>query len=268
MPDTQKYLEMLESSRVLREPTVRTIIGSMRIPDGGKGLDAGCGTGVYTLILAEAAGKTGHVTGLDIEDVFLETGRGLALGKGFEQRVSFVKGDIGRLGFEDDVFDWAFSMDLVGNIEKDPAALIGEMARVVRPGGAVYILNWSSQTLLAGYPVLEARLNATSMGAAPFAAGMKPERHNLRALAWMKQAGLRETQAKTFAGDITPPFGHGMRRALASLFEMRWGADNEELTAEDRLAYRRLCREDSPDFIADAPGYHGFFTYTLFWGRV
>ncbi len=122
--------------------------------------------------------------------------------------------------------------------------------------------------LLPGYPVLEARLNTTSLGIAPFDAKMKPELHSMRALEWFKQAGLSEAGAKTFVRDINPPLNQDMRKALADLFEMRWGEDNLELLGEVKLEYDRLCRDDSPDFILDIPGYYGFFTYTLFWGRM
>ena len=267
MSNTEKYLQSLELSNVLREPLIRNIIDTLQLPTGGKGLDAGCGTGFYTLMLAEASGGRGHVTGLDIEERFLEKGRSLAIKSGLTERVSFIKGDIGKLPFEDNVFDWAFCMDLIGYLKIDPVVLLKELARTVKPGGAIYILNWSSQMLLPGYPVLEARLNATSIGIAPFKANMEPELHNMRALEWFQKAGFNETKAQTFVADITPPLSQKKRKALGDLFEMRWGKENPELLEEDLSEYQRLCREDSPDLILNIPGYYGFFTYSLFWGR-
>jgi len=268
MPNTEKYLERLELSNVLRESVIRTIVDSLQFPPGSKGLDAGCGIGFYTLMLAEAAGFGGHITGVDIEEKFLAKGRSLASKSGLTERVSFIKGDISKLPFEENLFDWAFSMDLVGFMKIDPVLLLRELTRVVKPGGIVYILNWSSQMLLPGYPVLESRLNATSLGIAPFDAKMKPELHSMRALEWLKQAGLSEAKAQTFVRDINSPLSQEMRKALVELFEMRWGEDNPELLEEDQLEYQRLCRDDSPDFILNMPGYYGFFTYTLFRGRV
>jgi len=268
MPNTEKYLDRLELSNVLRESVIKTIVDSLQLPPGSKGLDAGCGTGFYTMMLAEAAGFRGHVTGVDIEEKFLAKGRSLASKSGLTEKVSFIKGDIRKLPFEDNLFDWAFSMDLVGHMNFDPVILLKELARVVKPGGIIYILNWSSQMLLPGYPVLEARLNASSLGIAPFEAEMKPELHSMRALEWFKQVGLSETRAQTFVKDIIPPLNQEMHRALTDLFEMCWGEDNPELLEEDQIEYQRLCRDDSPDFILNMPGYYGFFTYTLFWGRV
>ena len=268
MSSTEKYLRNLELSNIYREPIIKTIIHSLQLLSDSKGLDVGCGTGFYTLMLAEAAGVCSHVTGLDIEEGFLEKGRSLALMSGLSERVTFRRGNIRNLPFEENIFDWAFSMDLVGNLKIDPVILLKEMTRTVKPGGMIYILNWSSQTLLPGSPILDARLNATSSGIAPFEPKMKPELHNMCALEWFEKANLSETRARTFISDINTPLSQEMRHALADLFEMRWGKDNLELLEEDKAEYQRLCRVDSPDFILNKPWYYGFFTYSLFCGRV
>ncbi len=268
MYNAKEYLNRLELSNILRESVIRTVIDKLKLQPGSKGLDVGCGTGFYTLMLAEAVGILGHVTGLDIEEIFLEKGRSLASESGLSKRVSFIKGDISKLPFEENLFDWAFSMDLVGNLKTDPVMLLKKLSRIVKPGGIIYILNWSSQRLLPGYPVLEARLNATSLGISPFDANMKPDFHSMRVLEWYEQAGLSETRVQTFVRDISSPLSRKMRIALADLFEMRWGENNPELSEEDQSEYQRLCRADSPDFILNVPGYYGFFTYSLFWGRV
>jgi demethylmenaquinone methyltransferase/2-methoxy-6-polyprenyl-1,4-benzoquinol methylase len=173
MSDPEKYLQRLELSNILREPVIRTIVNALQLPPGSKGLDAGCGTGFYTLMLAEAAGVHGHVTGLDREEKFLVKGCSLAAKSGLTERVCFLKGDIGRLPFEENLFAWAFSMDLVGYRGAASVSGLKALAMTVKPGGMVYNLNWSSQMLLPGYPLLEARLNAQlSSGIAPFAAKM------------------------------------------------------------------------------------------------
>ena len=268
MSDVEKYLKRLELSNILREPVIRNVIDSLQLLTGSKGLDAGCGTGLYTLMLAEAAGISGHVTGLDIEEEFLAKGRSLALQSDLADRVSFTRGDVSKLPFDENIFDWAFSMDLVGVLQTNPVLLLKELARTVKPGGSIFILNWSSQLLLPGYPVLEARLNATSLGIAPFNESMKPELHNMRALEWFKQAGLIEPKVRTFVRDINSTISHDMRKALVDLFEMRWGENNPELSKEDQFEYKRLCSDGLPDCILNIPGYYAFFTYSLFWGRV
>ena len=70
--------------------------------------------------------------------------------------------------------------------------LLKELARVVRPGDSVAILAWSSQQLLPGYPLLEARLNATCSGLTRFLKRKRPESHFLRALGKPTAGDIRE----------------------------------------------------------------------------
>ncbi len=268
MTDVKAYLKRLELSNILREPILRSSVDSLQLPPGSKGLDAGCGTGFNTLMLAKAVGASGHVIGLDILEEFLTKGRSLAAKADLMERASFKKGDVKDLPFEDNCFDWACSIDLVGLVPIDPVFLLKELARVVKPGGRIFILIWSSQMLLPGYPLLEARLNATSFGLAPYDTKKRPELHSMRALEWFQQAGLSEPMARTFVRDINHPLNSEMLEALADLFKMRWGEDNGELSKEERVEYLRLCRDDSTDFILNIPGYYAFFTYSLFCGKV
>jgi SAM-dependent methyltransferase len=172
------------------------------------------------------------------------------------------------LPFPDGAFDWLWSADCAGYAPGDPLPLVRELARVVRPGGKVALLAWSSQQLLPGYPPLESRLNATPAGIAPFARGTPPAQHFLRAIGWFGEAGLEHARVRTFVRDVQAPLSPTIRQALLSLFDMRWGTGEHDLSAEDRDLYRRLCAPESPELILDRPDYVAFFTYTMFTGVV
>ncbi len=266
------YAAKLRLSDFLREPVMRSVIRFLHIPPSSQGLDIGCGIGSNTQMLAEAAGLSGHVTGIDLSLDLSAYARQSANMANLSQQVSFQQGDMNNLAFDNDSFDWAWSADCVGYAPGDACHVLKEIARVVKPGGSVSILAWSSQQLLPGYPQLEARLNATSAGIAPFAPdpdrGRQPESHFLRTLGRLKTAGLKESKACTFAGNIQAPLNDEKHKALISLFEMRWGSSTSELAQKDQSDYQRLCQPDSPDFILNCPDYYGFFTYTLFHGRV
>lgn len=268
MPDTDYYVEMLRVTNPLRVPVLRSAIWTLRLHSGSRGLDAGCGIGLPALLLAEAVGPNGHVTGLDLSPEFLVVAKEIVEKASLSEHISFQEGDVNKLPFDDDTFDWVWSVDCVGYAPLEPLPLVKELARVVKPGGSVAILAWSSEKLLPGYPLLEARVNATSPGIAPFTKGKSPELHLLRALGWLRDAGLEEPTAQTFAGDAYAPLTDDLRNALIALFQMRWPGVGSELTQEDWAEYQRLCLPESPDFILNHPDYYAFFTYSMFHGKV
>lgn len=220
------------------------------------------------MLLAETVGPAGHITGLDLSPEILVYAKDMVNKAGLSERISFREGDVNKLPFDDDTFDWVWSVDCVGYAPIEPLPLVEELARVVKPGGRVAILAWSYEKILPGYPLLEARLNATSAGIAPFVQGKKPESHFLRAQGWFRDAGLEECKAQTFAGDAHAPLADNVRSALIALFQMRWPGVQSELRPEDWAEYQRLCLPESPDFILDHPDYYAFFTYSMFHGKV
>jgi ubiquinone/menaquinone biosynthesis C-methylase UbiE len=268
VPEMDTYAQRLAVSNPLSEAVIPSAIQALQLPPGSRGLDAGCGIGLQALLLAEAVGPAGHVTGLDLSPQFLVHAREIAEKAGLSERISFQQGDVNRLPFDDDTFDWAWSANCVGYHPAEPLPLLRELARVVKPGGGVAIIAWSSQQLLPGYPALEAQLNATSSGIAPFVKGKRPESHFLRALGWFRDAGLKEPTAQTFVGDAHAPLSDDMRSALMALLEMRWPGVQSELSQDDWAEYQRLCQPESPDFILDLSDYYAFFTYSMFHGRV
>jgi len=183
-------------------------------------------------------------------------------------RILFREGDVSHFPFADNTFDWAWSADCVGYPAGELTPLLDELMRVVKPGGAVILLGWSSQQLLPGHPLLEARLNATCSGYIPFLKGKSPDSNFMRANHWFREAGLEESKARTFIGEVQSPLTPEMRTALTSLFEMLWGGPQPETSPEDWRQYQQLCKPESPDFILNLPDYYGFFTCSMFQGKV
>jgi demethylmenaquinone methyltransferase/2-methoxy-6-polyprenyl-1,4-benzoquinol methylase len=265
---TDLYIQNLLESNPLREPLLRSIIQTLQLPPGSRGLDAGCGIGFQTMLLLEALGTVGHVVGLDILPELLAYGTDMVDKAGLTGQVTFRQGDVSCLPFDNGSFDWAWSADCIGYPAGDLAPSLGELFRVVKPGGSIFLLGWSSQQLLPGYPLLEARLNGTCSGYLPFLQDKRPEQNFMRALAAFYKAGLEDVQAHTFVEDIQAPLDAGKRTAIASLFEMLWGSPQADVSPADWNDYQRLCGPDSPDFILNLPEYYGFFTYSLFRGQV
>ena len=91
-------------------------------------LDLGCGTGELLKILLELGGNTA-CTGLDLSENMLAVAR-----KKLGERAQLVRGDAERLPFGDGSFDAVVCNDSFHHYP-DPAAVVAEVERVLRPGG-------------------------------------------------------------------------------------------------------------------------------------
>lgn len=263
-PEIQRLLE----ANPLREPLLRSIIQSLRLPQGSRGLDVGCGIGLQTMLLADAVAPGGQITGVDLNPELLSFAIDQVAVAAAPGQINFQQGNMHHLPFPERVFDWAWSADCIGYPVGNLDPQLKELARVVKPGGSITILAWTSQQVLPGYPLLEASLNAACSSYAPYLSGQDPQRHFFRALRGFKEAGLGDVQAQTFVGEVHAPLSAGQRTALVSLFEMLWVEPSAAASLADWEEGRRLCTPGSPDFLLDLPEYYAFFTYTLFRGKV
>ena len=278
MPD-HSYLSLASSMHRLTEPAIRAAISALAIDlqplGGGHGLDAACGNGDHSLWLAQTLPPGGRVTGIDICREGLLQARASSERAGLADNLACIRGDLLRLPFLDRTFDWAWCADALwpgpqsqGFLGMDLLPVLRELVRVVRPGGLVAVLFWSSQRLLPGHPFLEARLNATRAACYPFEEDWRYRDHILSAPIWLQDAGLEEIQGRTLAADLLSPLSGQVRDDLAACFQMLWGRAVPELSDADRMQFERLCGKESQDFIAYRPGYYAFITYTLFFGQV
>ena len=100
-------------------------------------LDIGCGCGMDTLIAASLAGEEGRSIGLDITEEMLGWARSAAAAMG-RRNVGFLAGSADILPFADAAFDLVISNGAL-NLVPDKAAAFSEIARVLRPGGALAV---------------------------------------------------------------------------------------------------------------------------------
>jgi ubiquinone/menaquinone biosynthesis C-methylase UbiE len=114
------------------------------IPNGGRILDLGCGTGLF-LSAYEHAGGTG--VGLDISRGMLEKAR---------SRCAICEVMVGNaeiLPFLDESFD-AVSSLLAFSYVRNPENLLDEAWRVLRPGGSLAICTLGKHLLTTGLPAV------------------------------------------------------------------------------------------------------------------
>lgn len=108
-------------------------------------LDAGCGTGYGTGILAAAGAK--HAVGVDISPDAIESARSSAP----HASVEFVLGDLHELPFADDAFDLVVCFEAIEHVD-DQARAIRELKRVLRPDGLLVLSSPNRHVYPPGNP--------------------------------------------------------------------------------------------------------------------
>jgi ubiquinone/menaquinone biosynthesis C-methylase UbiE len=99
-------------------------------------VDVACGPGTLTFPLAA---RVGRVIGIDITPAMIETARREAARKGL-QNIEFILGDASSLPLADASADIVTCGNSVHHIP-EPARVLAEMVRILRPGGRLAILD-------------------------------------------------------------------------------------------------------------------------------
>jgi demethylmenaquinone methyltransferase / 2-methoxy-6-polyprenyl-1,4-benzoquinol methylase len=113
-----------------------------QIGPGSRVLDVATGTGDLALELARRVSPNGEIVGSDFSEAMLALARGKAARYG-EMELRFEWGDALELPYADDSFDAATVGFGVRNFS-DRGRGLAEMTRVVRPGGRVVILEFTT----------------------------------------------------------------------------------------------------------------------------
>lgn len=127
-----KAYDLLTAQPLWRKQIARLI--DLHPPSGPERvLDLGTGPGVSAFVLAEHLPAGSRVTGLDLSPQMI------AIAKRYHARepslpVDFLVADASRLPFADASFDRATGHSFL-YLLPDPAAVLSEVARVLRPGG-------------------------------------------------------------------------------------------------------------------------------------
>jgi demethylphylloquinol methyltransferase len=114
-------------------------------------LDVCCGSGDLALLLADAVGAQGRVTGLDFSAAMLEDAasreamarRQRIAAVNAMPKIDWIQGDAMKLPFEDGVFDAATMGYGLRNVSSIPQAL-GELRRVLKPGSRAAVLDFNN----------------------------------------------------------------------------------------------------------------------------
>ncbi len=123
-------------SEMMTAAVAPRLVRTAGISRGSRVLDVGCGTGVVALT---AARLEASVTGVDLTRELIAQARANA--ELMKVSVDFQEGDVEALDFADGSFDVVVSQ--FGHMfAPRPDVTIGEMLRVLRPGGTIAFSTW------------------------------------------------------------------------------------------------------------------------------
>jgi demethylmenaquinone methyltransferase / 2-methoxy-6-polyprenyl-1,4-benzoquinol methylase len=110
---------------------------------GQRALDVAGGTGDLAAGMLRQVGKAGRVVLSDVNPAMLEIGRDRLLDKGWVGNVECIVADAERLPFEDNAFNCVTIGFGLRNVT-DKAAALESMYRVLKPGGQLLVLEFST----------------------------------------------------------------------------------------------------------------------------
>ncbi len=167
------------------------ILAALDLKTGTQVLDVGSGPGHQAYEIAQVIGSDGRIEGVDSAEGSVETGRRRCAGL---QNASFTLGDAYNLAYDDGTFDTAMSSQVFEYLDDVPKAL-GEMFRVLKPGGRVLIHGTENPR---GSRAFARDVARRVTGREPLSRGPRPQRANY--------------SVGRFGGHTTPIDGRGIAR--------------------------------------------------------
>jgi SAM-dependent methyltransferase len=173
---------------------------------GDRVLDIACGTGVVTRLAAQQVGRTGNVTGLDLNPGMLAFAASLAASDPpTHAPITWREASATNMPLPDAGYDIAYCQLGLQFFPDRPAAM-REMYRVLVSGGRLGLMVWQGIEHAAGFGALAAALarhvssEAAGIMRAPFALA---EAEPLRAL--VAAGGFRDITIQSVAGTVRFP---------------------------------------------------------------
>ena len=144
------FVSRLEGPQRREAIPPEVVVSRMRLSEDDVVVDLGAGTGYFAFPIA---GRVREVLALDIERKMLDTLRGKALATGIEN-LDLLRSDMSALPIADSSADHVLAAFVYHEAE-DPATLLSECARVLRPSGLLTVVDFQKRETPMGPPVSE-----------------------------------------------------------------------------------------------------------------
>ena len=251
------------------ERELQAIVNELPLKSEMRVLDLACGDGFYTRRIAERLGSGGSITGVDVNLAYLTEANEEASRQSGRAKIDFVATSFDRLPFPDDTFDLVWCAQSLYTLP-EPIVAISHMARVLRPGGLVAVLeNDTLHQVCLPWPVsLELPLRAAELRS--FLDGSRNSSKyyvGRRLPAILAAAGLEPLRMTTHAFDRQAPLGKAEQGLLQSYLKEVVERVAPYLDAALLQQLRQLVDPASPQHLLGQPYLTMTWLNVLAYGR-
>ena len=197
------------------------IVQTLPLAPGMRVLDLACGDGFYTRHISRRLGRDGVVTGVDVNRTYLAAARRAADRDGAAAQIELVTASFDRLPFDDGTFDFVWCAQSLYSLP-EPVAVLGHVARVLRPGGILAVLeNDTMHQVFLPWPArLELPLRTAELRSLERETRHPSKFYVGRHLpAVLAAAGLEPLKMSTHAFDRQAPLARHEQRLLQSYLD-------------------------------------------------
>ncbi len=152
-------IEWLETHHRSKAPERERMIRDLQLKKGSYVIDAGCGPGLWTPLLARAIGSRGRIMGVDISPAALITAQERSQSQWYQHQVQYKQGMLEQLPARWGSADVIFSAN-VSQYLPDPTDTLAAMGRYLKPGGRLAIkdIDFGTMRFHNVDPTLQARV--------------------------------------------------------------------------------------------------------------
>jgi ubiquinone/menaquinone biosynthesis C-methylase UbiE len=130
-----------------------TTVNSLNVLPGMQVADFGCGSGHWAIVLAKLVGLSGTIFAIDVQESALEATRSRAKQANI-QTIETLHADVeipGATKLKTSAVDAVLISNMLFQAD-EKSTVVTEAARILKPGGRVFLIDWDATESLAGPP--------------------------------------------------------------------------------------------------------------------